>query len=304
MDIQELNYILTLAELRNFTSAAQACGLSQSALSKHLAKLESELGNVTLFDRSKRPIILTAAGEEFIQYARQICRDYEDLCLSMRKYSRLGRNILRVGVIPVMGRFGFSHLIKDFKTTLSAQETLEIIDRPSKELLKLLEKEEIDLALLATSSSQALKTNLTRYPLMKNELCLIVNDKHRFALRSSVDLREMTTERFAIPDNETGMYDLCISACRAAGAQLENVKTYRNIETILDLVEEGESVSLLTARLLSTYNRPNLRPIHLSCPVQSIIALVMQNTSQFNDLAQRFVDFSRNKLPLLQEKEF
>ena len=66
-------------------------------------------------------------------------------------------------------------MIKAFKETLDAEVSVEIIDRPSKELLKLLEKKEIDLALLAISPDQALNTSLTSYHLMENELCLILN---------------------------------------------------------------------------------------------------------------------------------
>ncbi|MFR1725823.1 LysR family transcriptional regulator [Emergencia timonensis] len=304
MDIQELKYVLALAEYQNFTVAAEACSLSQSSLSKHLLKIEEEIGNISLFDRSKRPVLLTTAGEEFVQYARRITEEYETLLLSMEKYKVPDNSTLRIGIIPVIGRFGFIPLIKSFKETLSPVDSVEIIDRPSKELLKLLEKNEIDLALLAISPNQALKTSLTSYHLMENELCLIVNEKHRFAHRSSVNLNEMSAEVFAIPDNETGMYDLCLSACEASGAKLKKVKTYRNIETILDLVEDGECVSLLTARLLFTYKRQTLRAVHLTHPVKSIIALVIQNSAKFNGLTHDFVDFARNWRVQLDLKEF
>ena len=49
MDIQELKYVLALAEYQNFTVAAEACSLSQSSLSKHLLKIEEEIGNISLF---------------------------------------------------------------------------------------------------------------------------------------------------------------------------------------------------------------------------------------------------------------
>ncbi len=48
MDIQELKYVLALAEYQNFTVAAEACSLSQSSLSKHLLKIEEEIGNISL----------------------------------------------------------------------------------------------------------------------------------------------------------------------------------------------------------------------------------------------------------------
>lgn len=304
MDIQEMKYILTLAELQNFTVAAEARGLSQSSLSKHLHKVEEEIGGISLFVRSRRPVSLTTAGEEFVQYARQIVADYDALMLSMEKYRVLDTKVLKIGIIPAIGRFGFIPMLKAFKETLNSEESVEIIDRPSKELLKLLEKKEIDLALLAISPDQALNTSLTSYHLMENELCLILNKEHRFAHRSSVGLNEMASEVFAIPDGETGMYDVCMRACQASNIELKNIKTYRNTETILDQVEDGECVSLLTARLVSTYKRQNLRAVHLTRPVKSIIALVIQNSAQFNGLTHDFVDFARNWRIKLDLKEF
>ena len=58
----------------------------------------------------------------------------------MEKYNVPDNSTLRIGIIPVIGRFGFIPLIKSFKETLSPVDSVEIIDRPSKELLKLLEK--------------------------------------------------------------------------------------------------------------------------------------------------------------------
>ncbi len=62
MDIQQLRLLLVLAERRNFTEAAYDCAISQSSLSKHLMKVESDLGGVHLFDRSTRPVSPTKGG--------------------------------------------------------------------------------------------------------------------------------------------------------------------------------------------------------------------------------------------------
>ena len=66
MEIDHLKNMLVLARHKNFSEAAYEISLSQSSLSKQLAKIESELGGIRLFDRSTRPIMLTDAGKEFI----------------------------------------------------------------------------------------------------------------------------------------------------------------------------------------------------------------------------------------------
>ncbi|WP_237090058.1 LysR family transcriptional regulator [Nesterenkonia sp. PF2B19] len=70
MDLQQIRYVLAVAEHRSFTRAARACFVVQSALSHQIAALEKELG-VRLFARSSRRVELTASGEAFLPAARQ-----------------------------------------------------------------------------------------------------------------------------------------------------------------------------------------------------------------------------------------
>ena len=71
--------------------------------SKHLHKVEEEIGGISLFIRSRRPVRLTTAGEEFVQYARQIVADYDALMRSMEKYQALNTKVLKIGIIPAIG---------------------------------------------------------------------------------------------------------------------------------------------------------------------------------------------------------
>ncbi len=71
MTIIQLNYIIALEETRNFTKAANLCGISQPTLSMQIKKLEEEL-KIIIFDRSKKPIELTKIGSSIIKQAKKI----------------------------------------------------------------------------------------------------------------------------------------------------------------------------------------------------------------------------------------
>lgn len=73
MEYRQFKYVLKIAELGNLTKAASELYISQSSLSHYLARLEEEIG-VRLFDRSKNPIALTAAGERYCETARMILK--------------------------------------------------------------------------------------------------------------------------------------------------------------------------------------------------------------------------------------
>ncbi|MDT7683986.1 MAG: hypothetical protein QOG57_4296, partial [Pseudonocardiales bacterium] len=70
MELRQLRYVVSVAETGHFTRAAERCHVVQSALSHQIAKLERELG-ARLFDRIRRQVRLTAAGEAFVPAARQ-----------------------------------------------------------------------------------------------------------------------------------------------------------------------------------------------------------------------------------------
>ncbi|MFM6989364.1 MAG: LysR family transcriptional regulator, partial [Arenimonas sp.] len=70
MNLRDLRYFIALAETRHFGRAAEACFVSQPTLSTQLKKLEEELG-VPLFERAPRNVLLTPAGEQILEHARQ-----------------------------------------------------------------------------------------------------------------------------------------------------------------------------------------------------------------------------------------
>ena len=78
MTIIQLKYITTLEETRNFTKAANICGVSQPTLSMQIQKLEEEL-KVVIFDRSKKPIKLTKIGTSLINQSKKILKEYNKI---------------------------------------------------------------------------------------------------------------------------------------------------------------------------------------------------------------------------------
>ena len=70
MELHQLEYFRTLAHIKHFTNASKAIAVSQPALSRSIAKLESELG-VQLFDRSDKQLELTAEGKKFLFYVEK-----------------------------------------------------------------------------------------------------------------------------------------------------------------------------------------------------------------------------------------
>lgn len=78
MNIRDLEYVIAIAETRNFNKAAQICYVSQPALSMQVKKLEDELG-VAIFERFQKNILITPAGEVIIEKARELLNTAKDI---------------------------------------------------------------------------------------------------------------------------------------------------------------------------------------------------------------------------------
>ncbi|NUT40503.1 MAG: LysR family transcriptional regulator, partial [Thermoactinospora sp.] len=99
MELQQLRYVLAVAETSNFTRAAERCLVVQSALSHQIAALERELG-ARLFERTSRRVRLTPAGEAFLPEARACLEAADRARAEVAAAGGEIRGRLAVGAIP------------------------------------------------------------------------------------------------------------------------------------------------------------------------------------------------------------
>ena len=106
MDQRQVQYFLSIVEKGSFSSAADYHYVSQSTLSKKIIALEEELG-ITLFDRSKRNVKLSEAGESFLVHARKLNETYKSMIDDLKEFKFEGES-LTIGTIPVVTEYGIT----------------------------------------------------------------------------------------------------------------------------------------------------------------------------------------------------
>ena len=87
MNLNKLQYFLSVAECLNFTEAARRHYISQTAMSQQILALEQELG-VTLFHRSRRQVTLTPAGTALVAEAQKLLAQYDSLLETLSPFGR------------------------------------------------------------------------------------------------------------------------------------------------------------------------------------------------------------------------
>lgn len=141
MDTHYLNYILTIAEKRNMTKAAQVLFVSQSSLSQYLSKLEQELGT-PLFLRTKGELVPTAAGELYIKAAKQILSIKKQLYKDISSLENRGS--ITIGTTSQFGLGIMAKTIPMFRAEYP-DFTIEITEAPNQDLTRLLLDEQTAL---------------------------------------------------------------------------------------------------------------------------------------------------------------
>ncbi len=207
MELQQLNYFLSVARAENMSKAAQNLFVTQSALSKSIAQLESELG-VNLFIRNGRHLELSGFGRVFYEYVESGLAQISSGRQELLKMSQIPHPVLSLHIsLPEV----FCTLVPMF---LQQHPEIELRQRliSGKELTEALLTGKINLSISLQPENNR---NLQWFPALEEELCLLVSKQSPLAGRQSVFLHELAAENFIdIADSETR------TVCEALFAQL------------------------------------------------------------------------------------
>lgn len=197
MDLNKLGYLLVISEEKSFSKAAKKLFISQPSLSQYVSNLETELG-IKIFDRNKYPITLTSSGEVFIKNIKEMLNLKGKMLREINNYSIKNLNSLKIGISPFRSPYILPLILPEIKK-FYPNIKLIIIEKTAKELEKLLEKEEIDIALMSLPLT---KKNLNFIKFYTEETFLITpkNDYYStLSVKNEISLKNLKTESFILP---------------------------------------------------------------------------------------------------------
>jgi LysR family hydrogen peroxide-inducible transcriptional activator len=145
--LRQLQYAVAVADALSFRRAAERCHVSQPSLSAQLAQLESALG-AALFERDRRRVLITPAGQALLERARQVLREADDLLAAARSTTDPLSGTLRIGVIPTISPYLLPSATPALRAAFPRLTTRWVEDK-TQTLVAQLEAGELDAALLA-----------------------------------------------------------------------------------------------------------------------------------------------------------
>jgi DNA-binding transcriptional LysR family regulator len=212
MNLRQLELFVAVVESGSFSRGAEAASLTQSTVSQHIAALENETG-LRLLDRTGQGVILTSAGELFLQHARQVLAECDRLRQAMAGFRGLQQASLNVGASNIPANY----LIPAILPRLSAEHpgiafTMQTGD--SRAMLERLLADEVELAVVGSRDDDR---GVDYLPLTSDLLVLAVSSQHPWSQSPTITLNDLAECPMIVRESGSGSDQALRQALRQAG---------------------------------------------------------------------------------------
>jgi DNA-binding transcriptional LysR family regulator len=269
MELRQLEYFVAVAADLNFSRAAQRIHIVQSALSVSVGRLEKELG-VELFDRSKRQIALTAAGEAFLAQAREVIHTAQNARSSIEDYRDQLTGTVTLGTLMSWGTLNLPAALEEFRglhplVTVRLRQSLT----GSAGHLDAIADGKMDLALVSSSSSPSRLVALRE--LTHEPMVFVCESTHALARRRRVQLADLAGQDFINFPLGWGIRQRLDARFAAAGVHPTGAYEVADYAIAAELIRHRLASTVLP---VSAANRfPDLRTVPLNPPMTWTLSL-------------------------------
>lgn len=280
LTLKQLRYFEALARHRRFRLAADACAISQPALSMQIKELEEEVGH-ELFERSAKDVRLTAFGQTFAVRVREILRNVDELGEMARaaKHSFLSR--LRIGVIPTVAPYLLPVIINDLNAAFDGME-LQIRETQTAKLIEELKQGDLDLAIVALPVSEP---SLSEIKLFDEEFVLV--RRHEDGGKPVPDRGALPQMRLLLLEEGHCFRDQALAFCHVGSSQPREVMEGSSLSTLVQMVSAGIGITLIPEMAVSLETRSahvSISHFDAPAPVRSIGMIWRNNTPLIKQL--------------------
>ncbi len=240
MNIRDLEYLLSVAELGHFGKAADACFVSQPALSMQIKKLEENLG-VKLLERTHKSVLLTDHGVKIAKQARQILdltKDIKDVAKSAK--DPFGGEI-RIGIFPTLAPYFLPVIIPKLSKTYP-KLSFYLIEEKTATLIEQLQNGKLDAAFLAFP---VIEKNFRSALLFEEEFLLATPKKHPLAKLKYVGQNDLKNEELLLLNEGHCMRDQALAVCNRIKIHENQNFRATSLETLRHMISAGVGITLM-----------------------------------------------------------
>lgn len=277
VSLKQMQYALAVARTGHFGRAAEACAVSQPALSQQVLALE-QLCGTPLFDRLRGGIRLTPFGREFVALAQEVIKRAEALDALVLGHAGRPDRPIRFGLIPTVAPYLLPEIFPALTQGLPGLE-FTISENRTEALISGLVEGSLDVALIGTAPPDS-GPRLVSRPLFDDPFVLATPSSEGANL--PVSLANLPPERILLLDEGHCFRDQTIAACRL-GSDPARTFAATSLSTIVEFVANGQGVTLLPRiALRKEANDPRIAIHDLVSPgAGRLLSLVWREATPF-----------------------
>ncbi len=243
-DLTKIQAFLQAAESLNFSEAARHLHLSQSTLSRHIKRLEDELG-VDLFTRSGHDLKLTEAGRLLLPLTRKLIREAIEIQQLMDSFQDKIVGHIRIACSTAAGKYLLPQFAARFRR-LHSDVRISILACTQEHIVPRLLEEEADLGVV---SYEACTDKIECQEFFRDHIVLIASADHPWSSRPSIEPAELLTTPFIVREPTSGTRKVMLAELGGHGIALEDMDIFLelgNAEAIVRTIEAGFGVSFVS----------------------------------------------------------
>ena len=232
MEMNQLEFFRKVVEEGSFSKAAERVYRTQPAVSIAIRRLEEEIG-APLFERSQKTPALTEVGEVVYDYAKRILSLRDQTLDAVAELRSLKRGRVRIGANESTSFYLLPRLIIEYRK-LNPNVKVEVFGHASEQLPREVLDGNVDFALMAF---EPVDSDLESFPVLRDELVLIMHPEHPLAKNESLTINQLGTESFVAHNVKTGSRQRVIEAFAQHRTPLNITLELATIETIKRFVQ-------------------------------------------------------------------
>lgn len=245
MDIKHMKYFVEVVDQKGMTNASKHLFIAQPTISKAIKDLEQEL-DMTLFDRSKRQLVLTDAGSIFYKKCKEILTLYNDVPKEINSLLGLETGHISIGLSAVMNMNQFINILGEFHQKYP-NVTYSLVENGGKMIETQLINDEIDIGITTLPVDQSIFHSVTLY---QEDLKLVLNKEHHLANEAHVDMSMLKDEDFILFNEDFYLNDKIIEAAKNAGFIPNTISKISQWNFIENLLNAHLGVSILPENIV------------------------------------------------------
>ena len=273
---------IKITETGSFTKAADELGYTQSAISQMIHTLEEELAT-TLIIRSRKGIILTPDGEQFLPYIQSVNNSHLELLEKRKEMQGLQGGIIRIGTFTSVSCNWLPGLMKDFKE-LYPSVHFDLKQGEYTNIGNWIKEGSVDFGFVNPDAV----SDLTVIPLRSDEMLAVLHPEHQLAFNNKVTLQELSLEPYILLDEGDFSEPLDFFKQKNLTPNIQ-YRVYDDY-TIMSMVEKGLGISILPKLVLSRHHQ-HIVTKEISPVIVRTIALAYKNKNVLPIASRYFINF-------------